>query len=64
VADWNLQSNLEGLFVAGNALFAGNYYQHAVVTGRHAGRKAAEFVKTVSPTDVDQDQVRRERQRI
>jgi hypothetical protein len=43
VTDWNLMTNLEGLFAAGSALFAANYYHHAAATGRYAGRKAAEF---------------------
>ncbi len=43
VTDWNLMTNLEGLFAAGDALFAANYHYHAAATGRYAGRKAAEF---------------------
>ncbi len=34
VTDWDLQSNLEGLFVAGNAHLAGNNYHQAAVTSR------------------------------
>ncbi|MBW2095852.1 MAG: FAD-dependent oxidoreductase [Deltaproteobacteria bacterium] len=64
VADWNLQSNVEGLFVAGNALFAGNYYHHAAVTGRYAGRKAAAFAKEAPPPSVFQDQIEQEKHRV
>jgi succinate dehydrogenase/fumarate reductase flavoprotein subunit len=64
VTDWNLQSNLEGLFAAGNALFAGNYYHHAAVTGRYAGRKAAAFAKTARPASVMREQIEMEKQRI
>ena len=64
VADWNLQSNLEGLFVAGNALFAGNYYHHAAVTGRYAGRKAAAFAKSCKAPELSADQVEKEKLRV
>ena len=62
--DWNLHSNIEGLFAAGNALFAGNYYHHAAVTGRYAGRKAASYAKSISEPVTDQDQIEREKQRV
>lgn len=64
VTDWNLQSNVEGLFAAGNALFAGNYYHHAAGTGRYVGRKAADFVKAAKEPNLDQDQVLMEKERI
>ena len=38
--DWNLMTNLESLFVCGDALFASNCYGHAAATGAYAGRKA------------------------
>jgi succinate dehydrogenase/fumarate reductase flavoprotein subunit len=43
VTDWNLMSSLEGLFAAGDALFAANYHYHAAATGRYAGKKAADY---------------------
>ena len=43
VTDWNLMTNVEGLFAAGDALFAANYHYHAASTGRYAGRKAADY---------------------
>lgn len=64
VTDWQLQSNLEGLFAAGNALFAGNYYHHAAVTGRYAGRKAAAFARTVGEPVLYPDQVSAEKERV
>ena len=41
--DWDLMTNLEGLFVGGDALFASNCYGHAAATGSYAGRKAAAY---------------------
>jgi len=64
VTDWNLQSNVEGLFAAGNALFAGNYYHHAAVTGRYAGRKAAAFAKANPISEPHKDRIDQEKQRV
>ncbi|MBW1997575.1 MAG: FAD-binding protein [Deltaproteobacteria bacterium] len=64
VTSWNLETNLEGLFAAGNALFAGNYYSHAAATGRYAGRKAAEYVMKAKESEIDSEQVERERTRV
>ena len=41
--DWNLMTNIEGLFVGGDSLFASNCFGHAASTGSYAGRKAADF---------------------
>ena len=41
--DWDLMTNLEGLFVCGDALFASNCYGHAAATGAYAGRKAGAY---------------------
>lgn len=41
--DWDLMTNLPGLFVAGDALFASDCYGHAAATGSYAGRKAAAY---------------------
>ena len=41
--DWKLQTNLPGLFVGGDALFASNCYGHAAATGYYAGRHAADY---------------------
>jgi succinate dehydrogenase/fumarate reductase flavoprotein subunit len=64
VTDWNLMTNLEGYFAAGDALFAANYHYHAATTGRYAGRKAAEFAKKSACPDLSRKQVERERARV
>lgn len=43
--DWDLMTNLPGLFVAGDALFASDCYGHAAATGSYAGRKAAAYAQ-------------------
>ena len=63
--DWNLMTNIEGLFVGGDALFSSNCYGHAASTGSYAGRKAAAFAAAQSGIAAPHEpQVERERQRV
>jgi succinate dehydrogenase/fumarate reductase flavoprotein subunit len=55
--DWDLRTTLEGLYAAGDALFASNYYYHAATTGRYAGRKAAEYAHDAERPIVTKKQV-------
>lgn len=64
VVDWDLRSSLEGLYAAGDALFASNYYYHAAATGRYAGKKAAEYAREAVSADISEIQVEGERERI
>lgn len=41
--DWNLMTNIQGLFVGGDSLYSSNCFGHAASTGYYAGRKAADF---------------------
>ena len=41
--DWDLMTNIPGLFVAGDSLFSSNCFGHAASTGAYAGRKAAAY---------------------
>lgn len=41
--DWHLASNIEGLYIAGDALFSSNCFSHAASTGYYAGRHAASY---------------------
>jgi succinate dehydrogenase/fumarate reductase flavoprotein subunit len=62
VTDWNLMTVVPGLFAAGNALYAANYYSHAATTGRYAGRKAAAFAAAQGEPAIDPGQVTREKE--
>jgi succinate dehydrogenase/fumarate reductase flavoprotein subunit len=62
--DWELRSNLEGLFVAGDSLYASNCYGHAAATGHYAGRHCAQYAKRIGKAFPDKLQVRSERERI
>ncbi len=65
VVDWDLRTNLEGLYAVGDAILAGNYYYHACATGRYAGRKAAEYAMRLDGAPaVDRAQVEREKARV
>lgn len=64
LCDWTLSTNLEGLYVAGDALFASNCYGHAAATGYYAGRHAAGYAGTHTLTEPDRQQVENEKQRI
>ncbi|MCX6013070.1 MAG: FAD-binding protein, partial [Chloroflexi bacterium] len=46
VVDWDMRTNLEGLYAAGDGILGGNDNSHAAVGGRYAARKAAQYVKT------------------
>jgi len=62
--DWRLQTNLEGLYAAGDQLFASNCHGHAAATGHYAGRHAASYAEAAPSHDVDESQVQRERERV
>jgi succinate dehydrogenase/fumarate reductase flavoprotein subunit len=65
VVDWDLRTNVEGLYAVGDAVLAGNYYYHACVTGRYAGRKAAEYALSLKKMpSVKSAQVKKEKTRI
>lgn len=64
MVDWNLMTTLDGLFAAGDALFAANYHHHAATTGRYAGRKAAEYAQEAGNSAIVQSQVEAEKNRI
>lgn len=57
VVNWNLMTNLDGLFAAGDALFAANYHYHAAATGRYAGRKAAYFSGNAGDVEPSRSQI-------
>lgn len=64
VNDWRLMTNLEGLFAAGDVLFASDCVGHAAATGHYAGRHAADYAATHGPVAIHQPQVEAERARL
>ncbi|MCX6011884.1 MAG: hypothetical protein NTV30_00420, partial [Chloroflexi bacterium] len=64
VIDWDLKTTLEGLYAAGDQVFAGNYHHHAATTGRYAGRKAAAYSMKVKNSTLDRSQIETEKLRV
>jgi len=64
VFDWDLQSNIEGLYVAGSQQYSGGTHAHAAATGRYAGRKAARHAQNARLGPIDRRQVEEEKARV
>lgn len=65
LVDWDLQSNLPGLYGAGDGLFGGQDHSHAACTGRYAGARAALAARTLAAAaPPDAGQLEREKARV
>jgi succinate dehydrogenase/fumarate reductase flavoprotein subunit len=64
VFDWDLKTNLDGLYVAGSQQFSGGTHAHAAATGRYAGRKAAAYARDAKSGQVDRNQIAVEKARV
>ena len=64
VVDWDMKTTLDGLYAAGDQLFASNFHHHAAVTGRYAGRKAAEYAMQAAEPGITRGQVEAEKVRV
>lgn len=64
INDWKLKTNLEGLYAAGDQVFASDCNGHAAATGYYAGRHAADYAIQTSQSILDNQQVEFERRRI
>lgn len=64
IVDWNLMTSLEGLYAAGQQVFASGCHANAAVTGRYAGRHAALYIEGIDEPKVDRKQVEAEKSRI
>jgi len=63
VVNWDLKTNLDGLYAAGGAIFGSGAHSSAAASGRFVGRKAAASVRTAPEPVVDRGQVEREKAR-
>lgn len=63
LVDWDLQSNLPGLFGAGDLLFGGQDHSHAAASGRYAGARAALHARRVPRVTANATQVQGEKLR-
>lgn len=64
LVDWDLMSNIPGLFGAGDLVFGGQDHSHAATTGRYAGARAAIFAHGAAPGSIRPGQVELERERV
>jgi succinate dehydrogenase/fumarate reductase flavoprotein subunit len=64
VVDWNLKSTLDGLYVAGDVMFAPGDHSYAASTGRYAGRKAAAYSREIGEPKISREQVALEKTRV
>ncbi len=62
--DWELKTNLEGLYASGDQLFASDCHGHAAATGHYAGRHAADYAKEIMHIEVDEKQIESEKTRV
>jgi succinate dehydrogenase/fumarate reductase flavoprotein subunit len=64
IVDWNLSTNIKGLYAAGQQMYDGMGVAHAASTGRWAGSHAAEYSLEVKQGDLDQNQIKAEKDRV
>jgi len=64
VVDWDMRTNLEGLYAAGEQAYGTWGCNGSCSTGHWAGRKAAEYAKGISSVQVDQQQIQNEKKRV
>ena len=62
--DWNLRTNLEGLYAAaGGTIFGGGCHGESHTTGRYAGRHAAAYARQAAEPVADRRQIEAEKER-
>jgi succinate dehydrogenase/fumarate reductase flavoprotein subunit len=64
LVDWDLRTNLEGLYAAGAQTASGGGHPGSAATGRYAGRKAADYSKAAKEPIIDRKQVEAEKSRV
>lgn len=62
--DWDLKTNIDGIYAAGDQLYASDCAGFACATGYYAGRKAADYAKTVEHGAVSRADVEAEQRRL
>ena len=64
VFDWDFKTTLEGLYAAGEVLPGSTNYSASACTGRYAGRKSAEYALRADKCVIDQNQLKKEKDRV
>lgn len=64
ITDWDLQTNVKGIYACGDTLYAMDCAGAAAATGYYAGRKASKASETSELSSLDQSQIHAEMQRL
>lgn len=62
--DWDLKTNIDGIYAAGDQLFGSDCCGYACATGHYAGRKAAAYTDTVGFVQPKQEDIDAEMKRL
>lgn len=62
--DWDLKTNIDGIYACGDQLFGSDCAGAACSTGYYAGRKAAHYAMTVDFNDYNDKDVENEKRRL
>lgn len=62
--DWDMKTNIDGIYAAGDQVFASDCCGFAASTGYYAGRKAAKYSDTVSYGKVEYEKIVKEKKRL
>ena len=64
IVDWDLKTNLEGLYAAGSQVAGTGTHTIAATSGRYTGRKAADYALKAGEPNIDRKQVDEEKARV
>ncbi len=62
--DWDLKTNVDGIYACGDQLYASDCAGFACATGYYAGRKASDYAKTVGLAEINSQDVQAEKERL
>lgn len=62
--DWDLKTNIDGIYAAGDQLFASDCAGFACATGYYAGRKATDYAKSTVLCDYSEEEAAAEQTRL
>ncbi|HXY74913.1 MAG TPA: hypothetical protein VEH58_06280, partial [Dehalococcoidales bacterium] len=64
IVDWDLKTNIDGLYAAGGAIFGAGAHSGAAASGRYVGRTASAAAKIAPEPEIDRSQVEIEKARV
>lgn len=62
--DWDLKTNIDGIYAAGDQLYASDCCGFAAATGYYAGRKAADHAGEVEYGTASEEEIKKEMERL